>query len=233
MRVVMINGQSHLSSSYHIGRMLAERLAPDADITEFFLPRDMPHFCLGCTQCFLKSETLCPHAAVLAPITAAMDAADVLILTSPVYVYHASGSMKAFLDHYGWRWMVHRPEPKMFQKQAAVISTAAGGGMKSTNRDMADSLFFWGVPRIYRYGLAVRASRWEDVSAGRRAAAERWAKRTAGRIRRRNGKVSPGIRTRAFFMLMRPLIKKNLNPADKTYWETRGWFGKARPWKSE
>lgn len=80
----MINGQSRMSSSYHIGHTLAERPASDADITEFFLPRDMPHFCLGCTQCFLKSETLCPHAAVL-------DAADVLILTSPVHVYTQAG----------------------------------------------------------------------------------------------------------------------------------------------
>ena len=159
MKVVVINGQNHKGSTWHIGRMLAEKLTVPEDITEFFLPRDMPHFCLGCTQCFMKSETLCPHAAQLAPITAAMDAADVLIFTSPVYVYHATGSMKAFLDHYGWRWMPHRPEAKMFTKQGVVISTAAGGGMKSTNRDIADSLFFWGVPRVYKYGLAVAQSR--------------------------------------------------------------------------
>lgn len=140
--------------------------------------------------------------------------------------------MKAFLDHYGWRWMVLRPEPKMFQKQAVVISTAAGRGMKPTNEDMADSLFFWGVPRIYKFGLAVRAVRWEDVSAGNRAKAELWAKRTAGRIRRRDGKVSPGIRTRAFFMFMRSLEKRDWNPADQAYWAAHGWSGRARPWKN-
>lgn len=53
--------------------------------------------------------------------------------------------MKAFLDHYGYRWMVHRPEESMFRKQGVCISTAAGAGLKSTNKDMADSLFFWGV----------------------------------------------------------------------------------------
>ena len=55
--------------------------------------------------------------------------------------------MKAFLDHYGYRWMLHRPEESMFHKQAVCISTAAGAGMKSTNKDMADSFFYWGVPR--------------------------------------------------------------------------------------
>lgn len=64
-----------------------------------------------------------------------------MIFESPVYVYHVTGSMKAFLDHYGYRWMLHRPEESMFHKQAVCISTAAGAGMKSTNKDMADSFF--------------------------------------------------------------------------------------------
>ena len=55
------------------------------------------------------------------PVTNAMDEADVIILASPVYVYHATGAMKAFLDHYGYRWMVHRPEESMFKKQGVCI----------------------------------------------------------------------------------------------------------------
>lgn len=102
---------------------------------------------------------------ILTSITRALDDADVIILASPVYVYHTTGAMKAFLDHYGWRWMVHRPEEKMFSKQAVCISTAAGAGMKSTNRDMADSTFFWGVAKTYRYGIAVMETSWERVSA--------------------------------------------------------------------
>lgn len=46
-------------------------------------------------------------------MTDALDEADVIILASPVYVYHATGAMKAFLDHYGYRWMVHCPEESM------------------------------------------------------------------------------------------------------------------------
>ena len=111
----------------------------------------------------MKGEENCPHYKKLLPITRAMDEADVIILASPVYVYHATGQMKAFLDHYGYRWMVHRPEEKMFTKQAVCISTAAGAGMKSTNKDMADSLFFWGVPKIYQYGVAVQATEWKGV----------------------------------------------------------------------
>ena len=88
------------------------------EVKEFFLPRDFGEFCIGCTQCFRKSETLCPHYEKINPLTEALDEADVLIFESPVYVYHVTGSMKAFLDHYGYRWMLHRPEESMFHKQA-------------------------------------------------------------------------------------------------------------------
>lgn len=144
MQIVIIHGQNHRGSTYHIGKMVADALG--GTVTEFFLPRDFGSFCVGCNNCFMKDESLCPHHAKLKPITDAMDDADVLILTSPVYVYHATGAMKAFLDHYGYRWMVHRPEPAMFHKQAVCVATAAGAGMRSTLRDMQDSLFFWGVP---------------------------------------------------------------------------------------
>ena len=147
MQIVMIHGQNHRGSTYHIGKMVADALG--GTVTEFFLPRDFGSFCVGCNNCFMKDESLCPHHAKLKPITDAMDDADVLILTSPVYVYHATGAMKAFLDHYGYRWMVHRPEPAMFHKQAVCVATAAGAGMRSM-RDMQDSLFFWGVPKVYR-----------------------------------------------------------------------------------
>ena len=57
--------------------------------------------------------------------------------------------MKAFLDYYGHRWIVHRSNDDMFFKQAVCMSTAAGVGMKSTNKDMADNMFFWEIGRAH------------------------------------------------------------------------------------
>ena len=99
MKIVIIHGQSHKGSTYHVAHELAEKTG--GEITEFFLPRDFGEFCTGCNACFYGSEADCPHAGKLAPITAAMDAADVIILASPVYVFHATGAMKVFLDHCG------------------------------------------------------------------------------------------------------------------------------------
>ena len=211
--------------------MLSEKL--EGEVTEFFLPRDFDSFCIGCTNCFERSETSCPHYEKLRPITKAMDDADVIILASPVYVYHATGAMKSFLDHYGYRWMVHRPEEKMFHKQAVCISTAAGGGMKSTNKDMADSLFFWGTAKIYKYGAAVRAVAWNGINNKIKNNIEKKSDSLALKIKNNYGKVEPSVKTRLFFNIMRIVQKNGWNKADSDYWQEKGWTDKKRPWKSK
>ena len=229
MKITIIHGQSHKGSTYHIARQLAEKL--NGDITEFFLPRDFGEFCVGCANCFMKSETKCPHYQKLKPLTEAIDAADVLIFESPVYVYHSTGAMKSFLDHYGYRWMVHRPDERMFKKQAVCISTAAGAGMKSTNKDMEDSLYFWGVAKIYKYGIGVGSISWDNVTNKKKQAIDKATTRIANKIARRNGRVKPGLKTKAFFFLMHFLQRKGINPNDQVYWKAKGWTDSARPWK--
>ena len=230
MKIVTINGQNHKGSTYHIGRMLAEKITSPDEITEIFLPRDMSHFCVGCTQCFADTETKCPHYGETQPLTKLMDEADVLIFTSPVYVFHATGSMKAFLDHYGYRWMVHRPEEKMFSKQAVVISTAAGGGMKSTCKDMAHNCFFWGIGKTYKYGVGVRAVSWDGVPEKIKSNIAGKTDNLASKIKHRAGRVKPGIKTKGFFAIMRMVHRKGFNEADDNYWKEKGWFDNKRPW---
>lgn len=229
MKIVIINGQNHKGSTYQIARQVADKVG--GEIKEFFLPKDFGEFCCGCCNCFNKGEELCPHHNKLVPIIQAIDQADLIILASPVYVYHVTGSMKAFLDHFGYRWMVHSPEISMFKKQGVVISTAAGAGMKSTNKDMEDSLFFWGVAKTYKYGLAVAATSWNGVSAKKKASIDRATSAIAKKVLRKADKVKPGLKTKAFFFIMHLLQKKGLNPKDKEYWHAQGWTGKVRPWK--
>ncbi len=230
MKIVIINGVNHKGSTYQIAHMLADKV--NGEVKEFFLPKDFNEFCCGCTQCFMKSETLCPHYEKLKPLTEEMEEADLIILDSPVYVYHASGAMKAFLDHYGYRWMVHRPNDSMFKKQGVVISTAAGAGMKSANKDMADSLFFWGIPQIYKIGVAVRATDFNSISDKIKLKIEKKTTKIAKKINKKNGKVKPKFKTKGFFYIMRMLQKNGFNPADIKYWKEKGWLGKKRPWKN-
>ena len=118
----------------------------------------------------------------------------------------------------------------MFRKQAVCISTAAGAGMKSTNKDMADSMFFWGVGKTYKYGVAVRETAWNRVSHKTKNRVERKTTALAHRIRKNHGRVKPSVKTRVIFSVMRMLQKAGWNEADRKYWEEKGWIGKRRPW---
>lgn len=227
MKITIIHGQSHKGSTCHIARMLAQKL--QGEVTEFFLPQDFSSFCAGCTMCFEKSETLCPHYEQLKPITEALDRADLIIMASPVYVYHVTGAMKALLDHYGYRWMVHRPEEKMFHKQAVCISTAAGSGTRSTNKDMAQSTFFWGIAKTYQLGINVAAASWDGVSDKVKKRIETKTSALARKIKHNHGSVKPSVKTRIFFHIMR--LMGGLSETDHNYWREKGWTNKKRPWK--
>ncbi|WP_297956730.1 NAD(P)H-dependent oxidoreductase [uncultured Ruminococcus sp.] len=231
MKVLIISGTSHKGSTYNIGRIMAGKLTKPEDISEVFLPRDFDEFCCGCTSCFTKGEENCPHYGKLKPITELIDAADVLILTSPVYVYHCTGQMKALLDHYGWRWMAHRPEEKMFSKQAVVVATAAGAGVKSTMKDMADSCFFWGIPQTYKLGRPVAATDWDSVKPKIKDSINAKADSIAKKILKRQGKVPVPLKTKGFFKIMSLMQRNGWNKADMDYWKAKGWTESKRPWK--
>ena len=229
MKILIVHGQTHQGSTYHIAHLLCQKLG--GEVKEFFLPRDLNDYCLGCTTCFIKGEEHCPHYAKASVLAKAMDEADVIILASPVYVFHASAGMKNMLDHFGYRWMAHRPEESMFLKQAVCISTAAGMGMKTTNKDMGDSLFYWGISRIYHCGIAVAATSWNGVSEKKMREIERKVEAIAKKVKRRFGHVTPTMKGRLMFAIMRLFHKNDWNPKDQQYWEEKGWLGSARPWK--
>lgn len=234
MNVVMIHGVAHKGSTYHITQLLLKHLSSShLTVTEFFLPLDMNQFCTGCTLCFKKDETQCPHYNQIKPITNAMDQADLLIFNSPVYVYHITGQMKAFLDHYGHRFMIHRPNGAMFHKTAVIISTAAGGGMKSTNKDIKDSLTYWGVGKIHSYGKAIFSTKWKDVTNKRKDQIDKDIKHLANKISRNYLMVRPSLHVKLLFYMMRFMHKKfEISKIDHEYWNDKGWLEKTRPWKS-
>lgn len=234
MKILLISGTNHKGSTYHIGHMLIDKLgAKEEEIKEIFLPRDMPKHCCGCAKCFMEDETKCPHYSYINPITECIDEADILIFTSPVYVYHVTGQMKSLLDHYGYRWMVHRPSEKMFTKQAVCISTAAGGGMKSTIKDLTDSLKFWGIGKIYTYGKGVASISWGTVSAGKKQSIEKKICQIAHKLKRHEKNVTPSLKVKFLFYIMRIMEKRGgFNPVDYEYWKSKGWLEKSRPWKN-
>ena len=230
MKIVMIHGQSHKGNTYTVAKELADKIG--GEIREFFLPRDFDKPCNGCFTCFQKDLTHCPHYKELEPMVNAISEADLLILESPVYVYHATGQMMNFLDHFGTWWVVHRPVEALSKKQAVVIATAAGGGMKSTVKDMTDSLEMWGIRKIYKLGIGVQAVKPEEIPERIRRKIHRKTDALARKIRKNDGKRGYNGRAKKWFYLMR-FAHKHFEPMepDYGYWESRGWHGKNRPWK--
>lgn len=119
----------------------------------------------------------------------------------------------------------------MFSKQAVCISTAAGMGMKSTNKDMADSMFFWGIAKTYKYGVAVRAVSFDGVNDKIKVKIDKKTTALAKKIKAKNGKVKPNLKTKGLFYIMRIANKAGWNKADSEYWKAKGWTEKVRPWK--
>ena len=230
MKIVILHGQSHEGSTCMVARDLANKVG--GEICEFFLPRDFSKSCLGCYTCFHQDLSNCPHYKELEPLATAILDADLLILASPVYVYHATGPMMSFLDHFGTWWMVHRPLPEMSRKQAVAMATAAGGGMKSTVGDMADSLEMWGIRKVYKLGFGVQATKADEIPDRILRKIHRKTDRLACRIRENAGKRGCNVRAKKWFYLMR-FAHKHFPPMEPDYssWDKNGWHRNSRPWK--
>jgi multimeric flavodoxin WrbA len=194
----------------------------------------MDSFCVGCANCFSKGEAACPHYEKVEPIRAAIEQADVVVFTTPVYVLRVSGQMKTLLDHFAFLFMTHRPNPAMFSKTAVIFSTGAGGGTRSAMKDISTSLKFWGMARIYKFGIAVFASEWDQVNEKKKKKIETTLNSLVSKIRRKAGKVKPGISTKLLFSAFRLFhIKMKVCENDVLYWEKSGWLEKGSPWKNQ
>ena len=125
MKIVMIHGQNHKGNTWNVANILLQDITCEKEVKEFFLPKDLNHFCIGCYNC-VEGRDKCPFWEDKKTIDDAVKEADLLILTTPNYCMMPSASMKAFLDLFFTNWLSHKPYEEMFRKRAVVISTAAG-----------------------------------------------------------------------------------------------------------
>lgn len=231
MKIVMLNGQNHKGSSYHIGRQIIDKMSGENEVTEFFFPKDLNHFCLGCYKC-IEDDTACPYYSEKRIILEAINDADLLVITTPTYCMHVSAPLKSFIDMTFDYWMVHRPKKCMFRKRAVVISTSAGSGTKSAIKDVCDALLYLGVPSVMKYGIAVQAMNWESISEKKKNKIDRDTTKIATKLCT-DKKPSVGLKTKLLFHMM-GMMQKNgwgSSPIEKEYWEKEGWFDGKRPWK--
>lgn len=231
MKIVLIHGQNHKGSTWNIANLLFQKITGEKEVKEFFLPRDLNHFCVGCYSC-LEGREKCPFWEDKQSMEEAMKEADLLILTTPNYCMMPSAPMKAFLDLFFTNWLSHKPQESMFRKRAVVIATAAGTGAKKSAKLVANNLTNWGIPEVTCYGISVNAMNWEMVPEKKKAKIEKDMNRLAAKL---SGKaaVKVGIKTRFLFRVFGGMQKANwgASPSEKEYWESRGWLTGTKPWK--
>ncbi len=238
MKITVINGTNKHGVTYQFKEIFLSEFAHMADITEYYLPKDCPDFCIGCTTCMLKGENLCKNADKISVIEKSLLDADLIVMTSPAYVFHATGAMKAFLDHFAYRWMPHRPAPEMFTKRAVILTQCLGAGAKSAAKDIKDSLSWWGISEIGVFTAALMEDIvWDKLSAKKRTALTEKVKKLSRKFARINytKPARTNLTTKIKFsfcrVLQKSLHKANPEYLDSKYWAQQGWLNGVRPWK--
>ena len=238
MKIAVINGTEKRGVTYRMKEIFLEQFRDDSEITEYYLPGDGPGFCMGCTACFRNNQIRCKDSEKVQKIEKSMLEADLLVFTSPAYVFHATGAMKAMLDHFGYRWMPHRPAKEMFGKRAVIITQCLGAGGKSAAKDIKDSLSWWGISTIKVVSFKLMSEiDWDKIEDKRKASFKKKLDSIAQKMRAidysRPGHTGVVVKAKfyAVRMLQTSLGKQNPEYTDFKYWNENGWIGKARPWK--
>ena len=239
MKITVINGTEKKGITYRLKEIFLEEFRDKAEITEYYLPKDCPNFCVGCITCFGKGEQFCKDAQYVSKIEKSLHEADLLVFTSPAYVFHTTGAMKSLLDHFGYRWMPHRPAKEMFGKRAIIITQCLGAGAKSTAKDIKDSLSWWGVSYIKVCALKLMDEVvWDNLSEKKKASLTKSIKKASRKMQSidyskpAHSNLVVKAKFYAVRMLQTSLGKKNPEYTDYKYWKANGWIDKTIPWKT-
>lgn len=238
MNITVINGTEKHGVTYRLKEMFLAGLKNKANITEYYLPKDCPGFCNGCISCMIKGENTCKDAEYIGRIEKSLLEADLIVMTSPAYVFHTTGAMKAFLDHFAYRWLPHRPAPEMFGKRAVILTQCLGAGARSAAKDIKHSLSWWGISKIGIFtGALMGDIVWDKLTEKKQAElmgkvrklSQKFARMDYTKPARTN--VITKIRFSFCRMMQKSLHKNDPGYLDGKYWAEQGWLGKIRPWK--
>lgn len=238
MNITVINGTEKHGVTYRLKELFLAGFQGKAKITEYYLPKDCPNFCKGCVSCTLNGESTCKDAKYIGKIEGSLLEADLIVMTSPAYVFHATGAMKNLLDHFAYRWLPHRPAPQMFGKRAVIITQCLGAGAKSAAKDMKHSLSWWGISKIGVFtGALMGDIVWERLSEKKRAELTRRIEKLSKKFAKidytkpAHTNLTTKIKFNVCGMLQKSLYKGNPDYLDAKYWAEQGWFSGSRPWK--
>ena len=159
MKCLVINGASHKGNTWKLTELVKScllTLDTTIEFEEIHLKDINLPFCLGCSLCFRKGHTYCPHHEIMQIIMDKIDECDGVLFTATTNNMQMPALTKNLVDHLCF--MLHRP--RYFDKKALIISTTGGVGAKSATKYMAGTMVGWGFNRCYQ--LPITTISWND-----------------------------------------------------------------------
>lgn len=228
MKVVIFHGSPRKGNTYTAAKILMDAMSQCGEVsyTEFFLPKDVPEFCLGCQMCLGNPREKCPHSAYIDPIYQAIMEADALVFTTPHYgASSMTGGMKNLLDHLDFFTLTVSPRKEMFGKKAFILTT--GTGSTAAIAPIKKCIKNWGINRVSSVGIRMFTDKRNDMSVGKQKKQEKRLQKAAQSFYFMKKKRPY---TSSFFMyyLNRFIIKKFVGEGNYPfeYWKENGYFDK-------
>ncbi len=202
-------------------RTIAARQRISLEFETLYLGDMEVQFCRGCRSCFDRGEDKCPLKDDLPAIRAKMDAADGLILASPVYVDDVNGIAKNWMDRLAY--VCHRPA--FGGKCAYPLATVGGSSTTHALRTMNAALLTWG------YHLAGQAGYKMGALMEHAELESRYQKETAQVARQLFRAVSeqharrPSFVSLVAFKIQQMAWQREPSGSyDYDYWQKQGWL---------
>ena len=134
MRVLVLNASPRGESSHTIvvTRAFVSGFPEGTEVEMLELRRLDIRPCLGCLACWTKTPGKCIQNDDMQKVYAAIDRADVIVESFPLYFYGLPGTLKTMTDRclpytkaYGWSKGTQHElrDPKMLEKKLVLIST--------------------------------------------------------------------------------------------------------------
>lgn len=181
--------------------------------------------CRGCRACFDRGEDQCPLKDDIPAVRARMDAADGLILASPVYVDDVSGLAKNWMDRLAY--LCHRPA--FAGKCAYPIATVGGSSTSRTLRTMNTALLTWGFHLVGQAGFKMGALMDQSKVASRyQQETARVADRLFRAVSQRQALRPSFVSLLAFKIQQLAWQREVQDSYDYAYWKNQGWLEPAQ-----
>lgn len=230
MKIALFHGSPRKGNTYKATEIFMNELSNSGEVqyTEFFMPKALPEFCVGCQLCLGAPNEKCPHSQYVTPILNAIISADALIFTTPHYgACSMSAGMKNLLDHLDFLTLNVAPRKELFSKKAFIITTGAGSA--AAIKPIKKYLQNWGINRVYSLGLRMFAAKWTSMPETKQARFEKKIRQAARKFYYAKNSI-PYVSTIMMYYMSKFILKKYVGKDGYPYkyWKDNGYF-KKRP----